>query len=90
MRSDHLSKHIRTHQHRKPGEGGVVGNIASQDVATLAIENCESITTIDGEQCELTIHETSIGIDPCDEVKMEAIVIEPKQEIPSPNPTEPV
>lgn len=84
MRSDHLSKHIRTHQHRKPGE------LASQDVSTLATENSESMSavTMDVDHCELTINETSIGIDPCDQVNTEPLAVHPKEEMPSPEPVD--
>lgn len=79
MRSDHLSKHAKTHQHRKSADVGTMSPVSS----ALVGKNYDSVAAVDGMCNELTGHETSIGIDPCDIITMEGYVIEPALEISS-------
>lgn len=62
MRSDHLTKHIQTH--RKPSD------VSVQDTRTPVVEDSESmpVMAVYGEHCDLSMNETSIGIDPCYQV----------------------
>lgn len=62
MRSDHLSKHLKTHQAKKGGQ--VPNDVDNASTGTLTQNSNEmnDMTNID-DQDELAINESSAGVD---------------------------
>lgn len=62
MRSDHLSKHLKTHQAKKTGQ--VMNDVDNASTGTLTQNSNEmnEMTAID-DQDELAINESSAGVD---------------------------
>ena len=62
MRSDHLSKHLKTHQAKKVGQVSNDGDNVSTGNLTQNSSEMNEMTAID-DQDELAINESSAGVE---------------------------